>query len=143
VPDLVAYNPALKNRRVEPPVRPAIMKDMIIRDGDGFDGDGIDEGGFNRLGFDEWGQNRAGQSMTDFPPEFLAKLQKASDRAYAEGTAWMAPAILDIGKVRQQYPVWYKNHDAIFPEDSQVREPLSVTFCCAGCTNLHLYTSRQ
>jgi hypothetical protein len=123
VPDLIFFNPELKNRRKELPTQPRIVRDMVIRDGDGFDGDGIDDEGYNRIGFNSAGLNRAGQPASQFPPEYLRELEEAADSVQDTGARWVAPPIIDVDLVRSRYPRWYEIQESMFPEEDQVRQP--------------------
>jgi hypothetical protein len=123
VPDLISFNPELKNRRKELPTQPRIVRDMVIRDGDGFDGDGIDDEGYNRIGFNSAGLNRAGQPASQFPPEYLRELEEAADSVQDTGARWVAPPIIDVDLVRSRYPRWYEIQESMFPEEDQVRQP--------------------
>jgi hypothetical protein len=109
---------------MDPPARPKVVQDMIIRDGDGFDADGIDVDGDNRIGFNAAGLNRARQSITKFPPAFIRRLEETANMVQAAAQPWIAPPTIDIDDVRKAYPRWYEMQESVFPEIDQVSQPL-------------------
>jgi hypothetical protein len=110
----------------------AADQSRLITDADGFDDQGIDEEGYNMLGFDVNGVNRSGQLSANFPPQFLMDMKYTAHWYQAKGVSWVAPVFLNEVEVREKYPSWYAEHEAIWPTRSQVRTP-EYTNICSSC----------
>jgi hypothetical protein len=85
----------------------------------GFNAKGFDREGFHFNGFNAAGVNRSGQSISDFPPDWINKIALCYERAVATNKIWTPPLVCNVNWVRSMYPEWYRNREAAFPEVDQ------------------------